>query len=147
MPTPSLYQLRKGIHRLHDEAAGVLEVKIVRFCDLPALAQAAAGGDCFARRTLDVLAKFLDGVGRAPRRSPSLCATCPRVLRRSKFACVAAWPSRDDPSNAICFGVCVTCAADGSDANIGIKAAAFLRRIWPESRLLDANQIHAGGRA
>ncbi len=134
--------LRRGVNRVHCEAAGVLAIQIVRYNDLAALLFAAAGGDQVATRTIEILGKFLAGVGRASRRKPALCATCDRALRRSRFACVIVKPFRDDAAEALCLAICASCVPDGSVADIEARAFDFLKRIWPESRTLDPGQIH-----
>jgi len=134
--------IEAGIMRVHREAAGVLAVEVVRYSDIPPLLFAAAGGDASAERTIGILGGFLDGVGRARRGNSILCATCRHALKRSKFACVIVRPFRDDRSEGLCLGVCARCVPHGSVADIEAKGLAFLKRVWPESRILDPGQIH-----
>lgn len=134
--------LRRGVNRVHYAAAGVLAIQIVRYSDLPALLFAATGGDEVATRTIEILGKFLAGVDPARRGKRTLCATCDRALRRSGFACVIVWPFRDDAAEALCLAICASCVPGGSVADIEARALAFLKRIWPESRVLDSGQIH-----
>jgi len=75
--------LRDGIQRVSDEAAGLLELQVIRRTDLPTLILDALAGSSEAAQTLRLVNDTVASIQAAPRRKPMLCGACPRGLRRS----------------------------------------------------------------
>jgi len=124
--------LKSGVDRLTAEAAGVMELVVIRPVDALDVIDAAMAGDGDALRVLGAIRQAAEGIDRAPRHRPLLCASCPRPLRNAAFAFVVILPARDNPVQALGLAVCTRCATE-PDA-IRQKAIGSLRNIWPKLR-------------
>jgi hypothetical protein len=80
-----------------------------------------------------------------PRKKPILCLCCPRAIRlRDQFSIVVTLPGREAPTGAIGSALCQRCA---SARPLMPQVVAGLKRIWPGSRAVDLDHIHAAGHA
>ena len=142
---PTQQELEDGLHILRTQGAGMLELEVIQPSESMALLLCARAGSDRARRTLTPVMSLLKSIGEAPRKTPRLCGSCPRAVRRnSKFSVVVAWPSCDTPSQALALAICERCATD--HAGVEVKATTALRRLWPN--LTPVRLTHgAGGRA
>lgn len=136
--------LQAGLHRIHDEAGGVVELVVVRQVDALDLLADAMGGDTKAAGLLQATNQALGRIAAAPRHLPMLCSACPRPLKPGRFAIVLALPAKSGPANAIGLAVCQHCASSVDD--IRAKATIGLRRIWPNLRAVTVTHP-AGGEA
>jgi len=122
-----------GIRAVHEEAAGVLTMLVIRQSEALELMTDALQGDAEAARLLTLISKTAKRIDVAKRtRSPMLCVSCPRPLLDTKFAFVVAGPAGSDAVNHIAVAVCRKCGR--STADITRKATAGLRRLWPDLR-------------
>jgi hypothetical protein len=137
---------RKGVFDIHNEAAGLLDVDIIDAVRGADLIGDAIQGDREALTLLRAVAQAATRIKDAPRRTPSLCLCCPRVIRRLTPATIfgVARPSIARPSNALAFAFCDRCSADRG--NLAAKTAEGLRRIWPDIRAVEISHPE-GGRA
>lgn len=92
-------------------------------------------GDAEAAQLFGAFLEAGKRIASAPRRSPVICATCPRRIRRVTHDLIfgIAAPERTDrPSSAIGFAFCPRCAAN----RIGLlaRASESLHQIWPDLR-------------
>jgi hypothetical protein len=136
---------RRGVERIHDEAAGALEVFIIQPQSMPDLLLAAFSGD---RRAAAIAVAVVDAVadiGKAAKTAtPKLCGSCPAELTHNRYALVIAAPDRDDPTTAIAMGICQACGT--TEAGIREKAMIGFRGIWPDLRPITVTH-QTGGRA
>lgn len=135
--------LERGIRLVHEEAGGVLSVTVLMPEDLPEMLAHAILGNPEAAQIAALTRRFMTRIRPAPHRS-MLCATCPRPLRPGKFAIGFANAYRDDPAQALAFGLCRHCAPDHKAALAAAHRA--LRGFWPDARLIDPPRAE-GGRA
>lgn len=127
---PTQQDLEDGLHILRTQGDGMLEIEVIQPSESTALLLGAYAGNDRARRTLTPVMSLLQSIGEAPRKAPRLCGSCPRAVRRSsKFSIVIAWPSCDDPTQALALAICERCATDY--AGVEAKATTALRRLWP----------------
>jgi hypothetical protein len=122
-----------GLRRVHEEAAGVLELHIIRPREMLDLLADALSGD---RRATIIAQAALDTVATVSRTAASghakLCLSCPRELMDQQFTVVLVVPERSHPSKAIGAAMCHACGLTESD--IRNKAAVAFRGIWPDLR-------------
>lgn len=133
-----------GVRAVHDEAAGVLSVEVIRPIEAAELMAEAMSGDVEAGKRLRVIARAAQQISEArSTRRPSLCASCPRALLDNRFSFVIAVPTCEDPTNALALAVCRKCGT--STDQIKRKAAFALKQLWPHLRPI---YVHpTGGRA
>ena len=136
--------LCQGVQQVSEEAAGALNVFVVRPIDGPALVADAIAGDPEASCILQGISQAQTRILAAPAREPMLCASCPAPLRDGRYSFVVALPAKDSPLHAIGLGVCPACGTD--PAVIQAKGIEALRRIWPNLRSITPTHPH-GGRA
>ena len=129
------------VEQLHEEAGGVLDVRIIRHTDVTSLLARVLAGDLEAFQVLSMAEKVVEGIRRAPRRRPMLCAACPGPLRNSRYAIALVLPARDDPTNGLSFAICDKCGT--SQSALERAAQTALQRIWPKLRKITVT--HAGG--
>ena len=136
----------EGVQRVSNEAAGVIQLDIIKHADLAELLAHAILGDPEAVRLANMASDTLRRIAAAPRRKPMLCASCPTPLRLKghRFSVVVAIPGRDQPANALALAICHGCAT-GRDA-VQDKAVEALKRLWPDLRPITVTHP-AGGRA
>ena len=107
--------LADGIRRVHEASGGVLDVYLV---DAKAAAKLLGGGmlgDAAAARLFGAFLEAGKRIASASRRSPVICASCPRRIRRVTHDIVfgiAAPGVTNRPSSAIGFAICGKCAAN-----------------------------------
>jgi hypothetical protein len=135
--------LTEGIQELSTEAAGVLDLAIVRPIDVPALLISSLAGNADATRILQAISDAQKRIVTAPRRSPMLCASCPRPLLQNDYSFAVALPHCDAPVQALGMAVCLRCANEPE--LIAEKALSALRRVWPDLRPFTIT--HSGGHA
>lgn len=127
-----------GIRAVHDEAAGVLQVVVIRATDAVDLFSAALAGNAEAARLFRVVADASERIAASRETTrPALCASCPRTLRDNAFAFAVALPACDDPTNAVALAVCRRCARSTDD--IRRKATFALKQLWPEARPIEVH--------
>ena len=136
--------LRDGLERVHREAAGLVDVMVVRLEDAPDMMADAAAGDREARMLLTAVIDALARIDAAPRRAPALCVSCPRALKRGQFSFGFAMPRCDDPTAMIALAVCRRCATDRD--GIKVRVMVGLQKVWPDLRPVTVTHP-AGGRA
>lgn len=146
--TPTKAGLKAHLTTIHTEAGGVgglLNLDVVVPADMPAMTLAMLDGDADAQRLFGQVTRTIADVHSAPRRSPKLCASCPRPVRQGDgFSIAVATPACFDPTQSIAFVICERCGLD--KATVKMKAAQALQRFWPDLR--DVSPTHAaGGRA
>jgi hypothetical protein len=125
--------LDDGISAFQTEAAGILNLVVVRPTDIEALGVDAIAGSDEAMGLFVAVGRAFAGIECAPDRSPMECLSCARPLRRGRYTFVVALPSVDCPTQALTVAVCTHCATK-SDA-IRAKAISALRSsIWPDLR-------------
>ena len=132
------------IRRLHDAAAGLLNLDVVRRCDAPGLMLAAVAGSADAARLLLDVSDFLARIQSAPAAAPMECGCCGKPLRQGRYNLVVARPAEGDTARGLGLAICYRCGT-----SLGaIKAAATtaLRLIWPQARCIEITH-HDGGRA
>lgn len=141
------HQRRKwaqGIREASDEAAGVMDLLIVRPCELMDMLTAAMFDDHSARLS-SLVTRTILSVYEAPAASPVQCLSCCQsVGHQDAFSVVLAIPHRDAPSKAVTSVMCPACGVEQD--TIRDKAIAAFRDIWPNARAIDLPQ-HAGGHA
>ena len=135
----------QGIRDVQAQSGGLMRLEIIRPYDAAVLMLEAAGGNVEARRTLMVVNDALDRIAAAPCRKPSLCGSCPRQVRKIKFAIAIATPQRDDATRVLAVAICERCATEPED--IERKALDAIRRLWPSARPVVAVPTHAAGNA
>ena len=133
-----------AIHSLHDEAAGLLVLDVVRRCDAPDLVLAAAAGDDYAARLLVAVNDALRNIEKAPTGAPMQCAACAAPLRLGRFALCIARPATADPMQGLGMAICHRCGT--TRGGIHAAASASLRLIWPDARPITVTHPD-GGRA
>lgn len=122
-----------GVRAVHEEAAGVLTLLVIRQSEAVDLMTEAIQGDAEAARLLTLIAHTSKRIDVARRtRAPMLCVSCPRPLLDNKFAFVVAGPAGGDAVNHIAVAVCKKCGRTRED--ITRKATAGLKRLWPDLR-------------
>lgn len=142
---PTINDLKAVLHTLHDEAGGMLHLDIVTPDEFPQLALATMRGDPGAKVLLGQVRRAVSDVHGAPRRSPKLCGSCPRRVRRGDpFSIAIATPACDDPTTALALVICLECGPDR--AAVQVAAARGLQRVWPDLRNVAVTHSE-GGRA
>ncbi len=137
--------LSNGIAAVQEQAGGMVDLFVIQPSYVPDLLGAALAGDRLAASMLRAIADTRHKIDKAPRRLPALCASCPRpLLKSTKYTVVMAAPQCDNPTAAIGLAVCAHCATE-PDA-VAWKAAAALKKIWPDSRAVRVTHPE-GGRA
>jgi len=136
---------RDGIEAVQTEAGGLLSLDVVLPVDFADLFGCAAAGDRQAARLACAVIDTVARVNKTPRKSPALCGSCPRPVRRSSFSVVIATPERNDPTRAIGLAICERCGITREE--ITDKAVIALKRIWPNSRAVTINADHLAGHA
>lgn len=134
-----------GMEAVQEQAAGALEIEVIRPVDAVDILGAALTGDPNAARTMQMLvdtAKRIEAASHT--RKPMLCGSCPRPLLDNKFSFVLAYPARTDPINAVALAICRKCGT--TREGIQQKAVTALRRIWPDLRPITVTNPE-GGRA
>ncbi len=134
----------EAVERLHVEAAGLLDLTVVRRSDMPHLIGAALSGDAGAADLMCLVSDALRGIENAPAAESKQCARCAGGLPGRRFALVIAQPAVSDPQQHMVMAICPRCGTSLG----GIKAAATaaLRLIWPDVREVRITP-GAGGRA
>ena len=122
----------------------MLTLQVVQRADMPALIRDALAGSDEAVQILRLTRDTLASIEAAPRQKPMLCGSCPRALRGGQYAVIIARPACDDPTQGIAMAICARCGP--VRAAIEVKAAAALRRIWPNARAIEVTHP-AGGPA
>jgi hypothetical protein len=136
---------RRGIETVHREAAGVLDLIIVRPEEILLLSLSRMSGDQRANATAIAVTDAICGINEAAKTSaPKLCGSCPRELTDNCYAVVVAMPQRDAPSAAIVMAICHGCAT--TEAGIREKATEAFRSVWPDLRPITVTH-QDGGRA
>ena len=126
----------EDMRAVHAEAAGCMTLDIICPADVPSLVAYGAMGDQQAKRLTIAVEQALNGIARAPRRRPMLCASCPRPVRPgSEFWVVIASPARDDAAQCLTLAICAGCAMEREHARQ--KALVALRRVWPDARPIE----------
>lgn len=122
-----------GIRAVHEEAAGVLTLLVIRQSDAIDLMAEAIQGDVEAARLMALIAQTSKRIDVAKRtKSPMLCMSCPRPLLNNKFAFVVAGPAGCNAVNHVAVAVCRKCGRTRED--ITRKAAFGLKKLWPDLR-------------
>jgi len=122
-----------GIRAVHEEAAGMLTMLVIRQSEALELMTDALQGDAEAARLLTLISKTAKRIDVAKRtRSPMLCVSCPRPILNNQFSFVVAGPVGGGAVNHIAVAVCTKCGR--STADITRKATTGLRRLWPDLR-------------
>lgn len=122
-----------GIRAVHDQAAGLLELEVVRPAEMVGILGAAMAGDPRAGLVATMLAGTVKRISAASRtRKPALCGSCPRRLLDNRYSFVIARPSCDGPMNAVVLAICQKCGT-GHD-EIQQQAVVALKRLWPGLR-------------
>lgn len=144
LPTDAL---TAGLSAIQADAGGVLMVTVVHPSEGPMLLASAMNGNKTAIRLFQAIVQSLEGIARAPRRRPMLCATCPRPLRKmSGFSIAVAMPERGDPSHGLCLAICARCANENQPNAVTAKAITALAKIWPDLKPVTVTH-KTGGRA
>ena len=139
-PTP----WHEAVMRLHIEAAGLLNLDVVRRIDMPHLVSAALTGDADAADLVRLVSDALRGIEDAPAAESKQCARCAAELSGGRFALVIAKPAVSDPQRHLVMAICPRCGT--SPGGIKAAATAALRLIWPDVR--EVRITHGeGGRA
>lgn len=129
---PSRGALMEGVKAISAEASGVMKLAIVTPAGAVAFLAAALGGDADAARVFRAITRAQRDIKKAERRTPMLCASCPRALRKNAYTFCVTLPCCDDPSQALAMAVCNRC---GTEAEVvETTAMSALRRIWPDAR-------------
>ncbi len=86
---------------VHAQAGGAMFLDVMQPGDLADLVGRAYCGSDRARRLISSIERALEGIAKAPRRTPMLCASCPAPIRAGGdfHLCIAA-PARDTPRTA-----------------------------------------------
>lgn len=135
--------LQAGVEAVTREAAGMMEVAVVRPSDVSVLLGEALAGSDEAALLLRLYTDTAAKIDKAPARARLLCVSCPRELRRG-YSVAAALPHRDNPHQAVAIAVCPRCGPDREA--IQAKAMEGFQRIWPDLRPIQITH-HDGGRA
>jgi hypothetical protein len=124
----------------------LLDVYLVDQMAAAELMARAMLGDAEAARLFGAFLEAGKRIASAPRRSPVICATCPRRIRRISHDIIfgIAAPERTDRPSAIGFAICPRCAANR--AGLLSRASESLRQIWPDLRPIVISHP-AGGHA
>ncbi len=135
--------LASGILAVSAESGGAIHVTIVTPETGVELIALAALGNAEAAMLLRAVVGAANWIKRAPRQKPVLCMCCPRPVRLVTGATVfgVAAPAKESPVQAIGFAFCDRCGERPTEL-LG-KAAAGLRRIWPDLREIAVT--HPGG--
>lgn len=122
----------EAVRQVHDEAAGMLSVVIVRQCDAVHLALDALSGDDTAVALLLQVKDCIQRIEGASACNRTQCGCCGADLASGRYALAIATPDISDPSAGLGMAICRRCGV-----TVGaIKAAALsaLRLIWPDLR-------------
>jgi hypothetical protein len=136
--------LAEAVDRVQHEASGsTLDVFLISPPETVQLMVDALDGDAEAARLFNAVVVTGDRIEAAPRKSPILCVTCPRPIKRVSSGVIFGFavPATEQPSAGIGFAICPRCSADR--AALPAKAATGLRRIWPDLRSI--NITHPAG--
>ncbi len=136
--------LQEGVHRVNDEAGGLLTVQVIQQHDIPAMIVDALCGNAEAAQLLRLTNQAIANIHGAPRRKPMLCGCCPRALRGGRYAIIIARPACDGATEGLSLAICRRCGPDFGA--IQAKATAALARIWPNVRPVTVTHPE-GGRA
>jgi hypothetical protein len=128
-------QWRDAIRVAHDESCGgVFDISIIDAAAWGELLGHVILGSRSAAMLAEAVMHASQRIRKAPRRLPSLCVCCPRLIRRVTPETVfgVAVPSNPAATAAVAFAFCSKCSADR--AALPAKATEGLRRIWPDLR-------------
>jgi hypothetical protein len=128
---PTLDEWLSDIGRIHKDAAGLLDVRIVRPQNFAAIARAALFGNAEADVLARAVVKTVAHINSASVNDPIQCARCPEPLGGTTFTVVITKPSRDEADRALGFGLCLKCS---DNAPLEATAVDVLRDIWPDAR-------------
>lgn len=133
----------EGVQRLHDEADGVIDIRIVRFSDAARLLGGVMSGNDVAARILDAVFTGVDRIQEmAETDQPATCLCCSRkVLDANTVSFVMTLPYSDAPKNVLAWVLCDSC--EKSDDLMG-HVRKSLSYIWPGIREVT---IQAAGHA
>jgi hypothetical protein len=135
--------LSDAIRRVQGQAAGLIDLVVVRPVDVPGFVANAIVGDGNAFRAVSAVAKALVRIENAPIGETMLCAACSRsLLPGSAYAIAVALPAVDEPNQAIAMAVCAECAV--TPQGIREKAVGALMAIWPTARLITITDPKGG---
>ena len=132
------------IRRLHDAAAGVLNLDVVRRCDAPGLILAAVAGNTDAARLLLDVNDFLAHIQSAPASFPMECGCCGKPLHQDRYNLVLARPAESDTAKGLGLAICFRCGT--SVGAVRAAATTALPLIWPDARCIEITHPD-GGRA
>jgi hypothetical protein len=122
----------RGMQQVQDDAAGALELFIIRPPELPDLI-AAAAFSVRAKRLASLAVQTIVDVYDAPTADPACCMSCCRpVVSEDAFSVVLGVPHRADPHKCVAAIMCADCGTDLDE--IQTKAIASLKTLWPEIR-------------
>jgi hypothetical protein len=138
-------ELEAGLRALTAESGGAVAVYVIRPEDGPDLIRAAAAGDELANTLLRALERIIHAAYRSPARSPTICATCDKSIRRKPFSAVIVLALADHRTQALGLGICPHCATTVPE--LAAKAQRALREIWPDCRPIPPVTHPEGGRA
>jgi hypothetical protein len=145
--TQSDPDLVAGFERFHDEAAGLIDVRIARTDQFPFLTLLAELGEPVPMAFVTAL-KMLRR--RIKRLEKPLCASCDFTFypKRPPAGVLILLPATDAVSQLIAAGICPGCA-EKTDAEIVEGFARFAKmKLWPDLRVIDAVHVaRDGGRA
>ena len=120
------------VQQVNDEAAGLLEIIVVRPLEILDLL-AAARPENRAGKLASLAMRTVLNIHDAPARDPVQCMTCCRSMTLLiPCSVVLAIPYRDAPEKALASVMCADCATDL--ATIRSKAIDYLRSTWPDLR-------------
>ena len=139
--------LTAGLTAIQADAGGMMTIVVVHPSEGPALLASAMAGNREALHLFQSVVQSLEGIAKAPKRKPMLCATCPRPLRKATgFSIAVAMPAKGDPSLGLCLAVCAHCADATKPSAVTDKAMQALATIWPNLRPVTITH-RSGGRA
>ncbi len=132
------------VRELHCDAAGAIELQIIRPREASALAELAGAGNERARIFLNAGTDLVRQIAAMPTDHPAQCAACARRIRKMRFSAAVVLPYRADASCSMGFAICWRCGTEIPQ----IRAAAIgaLRSLWPAAREIRLTN-EAGGRA
>lgn len=136
-PRRSKTGLDRSLSQFHAESGGIFETHVFRLDMAARLFAEALAGDRHALIFDTCVQSFLCG--------SHLCITCDETCAPPAAFCFAV-PRNDAACSGLLMGVCGNCAAL-SDAELHEVFVAWLRRVWPNLRVLDPARFAEGGRA
>ena len=135
--------LRSGVKKVHQQAAGMLQIYVVQPMSILKMLIAAYEGRKYDSAVAEIAVTAIKEIDRASKTSePPLCGACENLLVNGRYSLVIAIPSCDDPKDTIVFGICAQCAT--TDAEVRVKAADALRHIWPDLRQIEITHPNGG---